>query len=178
MLPCLAVNGTNFVVTLNPVVGRCGKDASPNLAKYNQYPSLFKAAVLKQNLDTPPVSKVTTAGDWQKLTIEETQGWTIEQFVVVEGQELLIVGHFEPTFAPNYCSPELRLDHVYILPIAEPTGRLRVARVRHVRVHVGNNNAEQHTQQEAQDRDTHGLLAARWSFRSCLALCLWRSRLG
>jgi hypothetical protein len=108
------VNGSNFVVTLNPVVGR-GKDASPNLAKYNQYPSLFKAAVLKQNLDPPPVSKVTTAGDLQKFTIEETQGWTFEQFV--EGQELLIVGHFEPTFAPNYCSPELRLDHVYILPI-------------------------------------------------------------
>ena len=108
------MNGSNFVVTLNPVVGR-GKDASPNFAKYNQYPSLFKAAVLKQNLDTPPVSKVTTAGDWQKFTIEETQGWTIEQFG--EGQELLIVGHFEPTFAPNYCSPELRLDHVYMLPI-------------------------------------------------------------
>jgi hypothetical protein len=109
-----AVNGYNFVVSLNPVVGR-GKDTSPNLAKYNQYQSLFKAAVLKQNLDTPPVSKVTTTGDLQKLTIEETQGWTIAPFE--EGQELLIVGHFEPTFAPNYCSPELRLDHVYILPI-------------------------------------------------------------
>ena len=71
--------------------------------------------VLKQNLDPPPVSKVTTAGDLQKLTIEETQGWTIDPFV--EEQELLIVGHFEPTFAPNYCSAELRLDHVYMLPI-------------------------------------------------------------
>ncbi len=105
------MNGSDFVVTLNPVVGR-GKDASPNLAKYNQFPSLRKAAVLKQNLEPPPVSKVTTAGDLQS---EETQGWTIDPFV--EGQELLILGHFEPTFAPNYCSAELRLDHVYILPI-------------------------------------------------------------
>ena len=23
----------------------------------------------------------------------------------------------EPTFAPTYCSPELRLDHTYMLPI-------------------------------------------------------------
>ena len=38
---------------------------------------------------------------------------------VPEGQDLLIVCHIEPTFAPNYCSPgpELRLDHVYMLPI-------------------------------------------------------------
>ena len=36
---------------------------------------------------------------------------------VPEGQDLLIVRHIiEPTFAPNYCSPELRLDHVYMLP--------------------------------------------------------------
>ena len=28
------------------------------------------------------------------------------------------------------------------------------------------------------DRAAHGLLAARWSFRSCLALHLWRSRFG
>ena len=51
----------------------------------------------------------------EKLTIEETEGWTIDPFV--EGQEVLIVAHFEPTFASNYCSPELRLDHVYMLPI-------------------------------------------------------------
>jgi len=108
------VNGSEFVVSLNPVVGG-GKDASPNLAKYNQYPSLRTAVVLKQNLDPPPVSKVTTAGDLQKLTIEETQGWTIDPFV--EGQEVLVVAHIEPTFATNYCSPELRLDHVYMLPI-------------------------------------------------------------
>jgi hypothetical protein len=53
-----------------------------------------------------------------------------------------------------------------------------VARAHHVRVHFGNNNAEQHTQQEAQDRATHGLLAARWSFRSWLALYLRRSNFG
>ena len=162
--------------TSSPLKGR-GKDASPRIAKYNQFPSLHRAIVLKQKLDTPPVSKVTTAGDLQKLTIEETQGWTIDPFV--EGQEVLMVAHIEPTFAPNYCSPALRLDHVYMLA-AHRASRLRVARahhVRHVRVHFGNNNAEQHTQQleEAQDRATHGLLAARWSFRSWLALYLRRS---
>ncbi len=72
---------------------------------------------VKQKLDPPPVSKVTTAGDLHKLAIEETQGWTIDPFVDSEGQEVLIVAHIEPTFAPNYCSPELRLDHVYMLPI-------------------------------------------------------------
>ncbi len=28
-----------------------------------------------------------------------------------------IVCHIEPIFGPNYCSPELRLGHVYMLPI-------------------------------------------------------------
>ena len=103
-----------LVVGLNPIVGR-GKDTSPNIDKYSQFESLKRAKILKQNLDPPPVSKVTKAGNWEKLTIEATQGWTIDPFV--EGQEVLIVGHIEPTFAPNYCSPELRLDHVYMLPI-------------------------------------------------------------
>ena len=30
---------------------------------------------------------------------------------------MLIVCHIEPIFGPNYCSPEFRLDHVYMLPI-------------------------------------------------------------
>ena len=42
-------------------------------------------------------------------------GWT--HCPLQEGQELLIVCHIEPTFAPTYCSPELRLDHIYMLPI-------------------------------------------------------------
>jgi hypothetical protein len=60
---------------------------------------------------------VTKDGDLEKFTIEETQGWTINP--IEEGQEVPIVCHIEPTFAPNYCSPgpELRLDHVYMLPI-------------------------------------------------------------
>jgi hypothetical protein len=58
---------------------------------------------------------VTEDGDLEKFTIEETQGWTINP--VEEGQDVLIVGHIEPIFGPNYCSPEFRLDHVYMLPI-------------------------------------------------------------
>ena len=108
------MDGFDFVVGLNPVVGR-GKDASPNMDKYNEYDSLKRAKILKLRLDPPAVSKFTKAGNLQKLTIEETEGWTIDPFM--EGQEVLIVAHFEPTFAPNYCSPELRLDHVYMLPI-------------------------------------------------------------
>ena len=64
---------------------------------------------------SPPVSKVTEDGDLEKFTIEETQGWTINP--VEEGQDVLIVCHIEPIFGPNYCSPEFRLDHVYMLPI-------------------------------------------------------------
>ena len=109
-----AVDGFNFVVGLNHVVGR-GKDASPYIDQYHKYHSTKRAKILKQRLDPPVVSKVTKAGNWEKLTIEATEGWTIDPFV--EGQEVLIVAHFEPTFAPNYCSPELRLDHIYMLPI-------------------------------------------------------------
>ena len=108
------MSGFDFVVGLNPIVGR-GKNASPNIDKYIEYTSLKRAKILKQHVDPPAVSKFTKAGNLEKLTIEETQGWTIDPFE--EGQEVLIVGHFEPTFAPNYCSPELRLDHVYMLPI-------------------------------------------------------------
>ena len=108
------MDGFDFVVGLNLVVGR-GKDASPNMDKYNEYDSTKRAKILKQRLDPPAVSKVTKAGNLEKLTIEETEGWTIDPFV--EGQEvLIIVAHFEPTFASNYCSLELRLDHVYMLP--------------------------------------------------------------
>ena len=167
------MDGFDFVVGLNPVVRR-GKDASPNMDKYNEYDSTKRAKILKQRLDPPAVSKVTKAGNLEKLTIEETEGWTIDPFV--EGQEVLIVAHFEPTFASNYCSPELRLDHVYMLPI-EPAAFEWPEHVTSA-VHFGGNNAEQHTQQEAKDRATNGLLAARWSFRSCLALSLWRSRFG
>ena len=109
-----AVDGFDFVIGLNHVVGR-GKDASPNIDQYHKYHSTKRAKILKQRLDPPVVSKVTKAGNWEKLTIEATEGWTIDPFV--EGQEVLIVAHIEPTFAPTYCSPELCLDHINILPI-------------------------------------------------------------
>ena len=111
-----AVDGFNFVVGLNHVVGR-GKDASPYIDQYHKYHSTKRAKILKQRLDPPVVSKVTKAGNWEKLAIEATEGWTIDSDPFVEGQEVLIVAHFEPTFAPSYCSPELRLDHIYMLPI-------------------------------------------------------------
>ena len=77
----------DFVVGLNPIVGR-GKDASPNIDKYSQFESLKRAKILKQRLDPPAVSKFTKAGNLEKLTIEETEGWTIDPFM--EGQEVLL----------------------------------------------------------------------------------------
>jgi hypothetical protein len=47
------VNGTNFVVGINPIVAR-GKNPSPNIKNYNKLVSLQKAKILKQNLDPPP----------------------------------------------------------------------------------------------------------------------------
>ena len=61
---------------------------------------------------------MTEDGDLEKFTIEETQGWTINP--VEEGQDVLIVCHIEPIFGPNYCSPEFRLDHVYMLIMMLP----------------------------------------------------------
>ena len=141
--------------------------------KYSEYDSTKRAKILKQRLDPPAVSKVTKAGNLEKLMIEETEGWTIDPFV--EGQEVLIVAHFEPTFASNYCSPELRLDHVYMLPI-EPAAFEWPEHVTSASTSAA--TTPSNTQQEAKDRATNGLLAARWSFRSCLALSLWRSRFG
>ena len=85
--PCSGWDGFDFVVGLNPIVGR-GKDAAPNIDKYNEYTSLKRAKILKQRLDPPAVSKFTKAGNLEKLTIEETEGWTIDPFM--EGQEVLL----------------------------------------------------------------------------------------
>jgi hypothetical protein len=97
------------------------------------------------------------AGNLEKLTIEETQGssWTIGPFV--EGQE----GSLWPTSPRTIAG--LNFDSITCLHAAHRASpsRPRVARARHVRIHFGGNNAEQHTPQEAQDRATHGLLAAR-----------------
>ena len=60
------MDGFDFVVGLNPVVGR-GKDASPNMDKYNEYDSTKRAKILKQRLDPPAVSKVTKDGNLKKL---------------------------------------------------------------------------------------------------------------
>ncbi len=66
-------------------------------------------------MDPPPVSKVTKAGDLEKSTIDETIGLTISP--ITTGQAVLVVCHIKPTFAPDHCSPALRLDHVCMLPI-------------------------------------------------------------
>jgi hypothetical protein len=111
------VQDTFFVFGINPVVAR-DKNASPNFDKYQTFLSTHKAKITKLNLDPPPVSKMTEDGILKKFTIEESQGWTTNPFE--EGQDVLIVCHIEPIFGPNYCSPELRLDHVYMLIMMLP----------------------------------------------------------
>ena len=81
------------------------------MAKRAYNPTRFASMVISQSRlsgtkgsnGLPPVSKVTKDGDLEKFAIEETQGWTLEQFG--EGQELLIVGHFEPTFGSGRGGP-------------------------------------------------------------------------
>ena len=110
-----AVDEQPMVVGLSPIVNRDKKKTSPNKDKYATYGSTSTAGVLKQNVDPPPISHPMIDGSMEKMTFEMTLGWT--QHPIAEGQILLVVGHIEPTFAPNYCSPELRLDHIYMLPI-------------------------------------------------------------
>ena len=57
-----------------------------------------------------------------------------------------VVCHIEPTFAPYYCLPELRLDCVYMLP-ADPVSH-GVARSSRVGIHFGRSNVEEHAQQK------------------------------
>jgi len=104
-----------MVMGLNPIVCRDKKKTSPNKDTYGDYDSTRTAGVLKQNVDPPPISHPMIDGSMEKMTLDETMGWT--HCPIAEGHKLLVVGHIEPTFAPNYCSPELRLDHIYMLPI-------------------------------------------------------------
>ena len=104
-----------MVMTLNPVVCR---DKKKDFAKPGQVPRLHlhhdregAQAGRRSATDIAPDVRRHMA----KMTIEETMGWT--HCPLGEGQTLLVVCHLEPTFAPTYCSPELRLDHIYMLPI-------------------------------------------------------------
>ena len=100
---------------LNPVVHRDKKKTSPYKDNYGDYDSTKTASVLKQVVDPPPISHPVIDGTMEKMTFEMTLGWT--QCPIGEGHKLLVVGHLEPTFAPTYCSAELRLNHIYMLPI-------------------------------------------------------------
>ncbi len=62
-----------------------------------------------------------------------------------------IVCHIEPIFGPtrNYCSQELRLDHVYMLPIEPAVFEWPDPVTSAAATKFGDNNAEQHTKQEA-----------------------------
>ena len=110
-----AVENLPMVMTLNPVVCRDKKKTSPHQDTYGDYISTTPAKVLKQLVDPPPISHPMIDGSMEKMTIDMTMGWT--HCPLAEGQKLLVVCHLEPTFAPSYCSAELRLDHIYMLPI-------------------------------------------------------------
>ncbi len=58
-------------------------------------------------------------GTMAKMTFDETtrMGWTQ---VLSARPGVLIVRHLEPTFAPTYCSPELRYYPLYMLPPIDP----------------------------------------------------------
>jgi hypothetical protein len=96
------VNGAPFVVGLNPIMTNEKKSFAELPPRRRRHSS--------RNPTRHPNACVNNAGAFEKSTIDQTISWT--QCTVTEGQELLIVCHIEPTFARNYFSPELRLDHV------------------------------------------------------------------
>ena len=101
--------------TINYIIHRDKTEQSPFVANYRKYTgTLTTAANKKEILDPPKSQYFMHDGTIQTYDIDNLLGWTTDPWEI--GQKVVVVGHFEPTFASTYCSAELRIDTIYKLP--------------------------------------------------------------
>jgi hypothetical protein len=101
--------------TANYIITREKTKQSPYSAEYRKYTGALKTAANKREILDPPKSQYfMDDGTVKTYDIDNMCGWTQEPWEI--GQKLVVVGHFEPTFASTYCSAELRIDTIYKLP--------------------------------------------------------------
>jgi hypothetical protein len=101
--------------TANYIITRDKTKQSPYGAENRKYTGTLKTAANKKEILDPPKSQYfMDDGTVKTYDIDNLCGWTQEPWEI--GQKLVVVGHFEPTFASTYCSAELRIDTIYKLP--------------------------------------------------------------
>ena len=76
--------------------------------------TLKEARDAKLNIDNIRTSVFEKTGEMRTLTIHDYEGFSKYDYIQ-HGTPIAIMGRIEVKFAPNYCAPELVIDHLYVL---------------------------------------------------------------
>ena len=86
--------------------------ANPDFVKTKD--TLKEARDAKLNIDNIRTSVFEKTGEMRTLTIHDYEGFSKYDYIQ-HGTPIAIMGRIEVKFAPNYCAPELVIDHLYVL---------------------------------------------------------------